>query len=330
VVNELNNVIVASVSSSNPMYQFVEACINSAIEEDNMDYVDLCLEAISDKKLAKLINSTHDVGKDAAEGMAKYKYNGNTTRFGYNGPDSKDPIAEYIKKGKNEGHSVKMRQEIGTYPQDNVKPNNPALANSPKFTKPEKKKEENKQSSGGSALVPVAAEKPKTSVLDGKPQLNFHGKEAQPNGNTTHAHLFGTHNYGIPGINTGKRAEEAKKEEKGKTSTEEQPKQNQQQQQQQSQQTQQSQSQQSTKNAQEKVKEAEKVTENTPKGKIAQLIAALKKYYTDFKDKINKTDPKNRTIFQKVMSKILSVIDRLTGFLKKKSNDSGKPAPATA
>ena len=319
VVNELSNVIVAPISSSNPMYQFVEACINAAIEEDNMGYVDLCLEAISDKKLAKLINSTHDVGKDAAEGMAQYPNIGNMTRFGYRGPLSKDPIADYIQKGRTVGHSVKMRQELGTYAQDNVKANNPILANSPKFTKPKEKKEENKQSSGGSALVPVAAEKPKTSVLDGKPQLNFHGKEAQPDGSTTKAHLFGTHNYGIPGINTGKREEAAKKEEKGKTSSEEQPKQNQQQQ---SQQTQQS-----TQQAQEKVKEAEKVTENTPKGKIAQLIASLKKYYTDLKDKINKTDPKNRTIFQKVMSKIISVIDKLTGFLKKKSTGS---EPATA
>ena len=341
VVNELNNVIIAPISSSNPVYQFVEACINAAIEEDNMGYVDICLEAISDKRLSQMIN-TFGVGTDAANRASKLygpqqpgiHASGNNwkpEKFDATGrlksdSSSSDPtnihadVAKQINKDmesrsakqKKGWEDAKVQVTADLHGGRNAMANNPALKNSVTL----KPKDSSKPSSG---LVPVAAEKPKTSVLDGKPQLNFHGKEAQPDGSTTKAHLFGTHNYGIPGINTGKRAEEAKKEEKGKTSSEEQPKQNQQQQ---SQQTQQS-----TQQAQEKVKEAEKVTENTPKGKIAQLIASLKKYYTNLKDKINKTDPKNRTIFQKVMSKIISVIDKLTGFLKKKSTGS---EPATA
>lgn len=49
VVNELSNVIVAPISSQNPVYQFCEACVELALDEDNEEYINLFVEEILDE-----------------------------------------------------------------------------------------------------------------------------------------------------------------------------------------------------------------------------------------------------------------------------------------
>ena len=47
IVNELSNVIVAPISSNNPMYQFIEACIDTTIEEaDESIFTEACDELL--------------------------------------------------------------------------------------------------------------------------------------------------------------------------------------------------------------------------------------------------------------------------------------------
>lgn len=47
VVNELSNVIVAPISSGHPIYQFCEACIDTAIEEDDECYLEAMYEVLT-------------------------------------------------------------------------------------------------------------------------------------------------------------------------------------------------------------------------------------------------------------------------------------------
>ena len=49
VVNELNNVIVAPISSQNPIYQLCEACVDLALEEDNEAWIELFGDIIEEE-----------------------------------------------------------------------------------------------------------------------------------------------------------------------------------------------------------------------------------------------------------------------------------------
>lgn len=46
VVNELSNVVVAPISKNNPVYQFCEACVDMAIQEDEESYIDTILMGV--------------------------------------------------------------------------------------------------------------------------------------------------------------------------------------------------------------------------------------------------------------------------------------------
>ena len=53
IVNELANVIVAPISSNNLIYQFCEACIEAAVEEDDARYFDLYVDTFTEADDAK-------------------------------------------------------------------------------------------------------------------------------------------------------------------------------------------------------------------------------------------------------------------------------------
>jgi hypothetical protein len=53
IVNELANVIVAPISSNNLIYQFCEACIEAAVEEDDARYFDLYVDTFTEADEAK-------------------------------------------------------------------------------------------------------------------------------------------------------------------------------------------------------------------------------------------------------------------------------------
>ena len=44
IVNELSNVVVAPISSQNPVYQFCEACVDLALKENDESYIDLFVD----------------------------------------------------------------------------------------------------------------------------------------------------------------------------------------------------------------------------------------------------------------------------------------------
>ena len=128
IVNELSNVIVAPISSNNPVYQFIEACIDATIEEaDESIFTEACDELLLELSDELIKRAAMKRYRNIADNVSKMEYirkygqkrfNPMSGKFEYSQRDVnahnrlRDKMKEEARKGKRTlGRAAKIMKD---------------------------------------------------------------------------------------------------------------------------------------------------------------------------------------------------------------------------